>query len=313
VLIAKFILDDHIYYDMISISDCWKSSDLLFSPIPIENERYLIYRFIRSILKQKNENIIFFNSEDKYAKFCIENHISYETQSWFKKVCFINTSIEDAEIYLIQQSLTFQANYFPPEINGERYIPLRNPINNTDLKYKSDFTDILQILRANKVTKLYHFTDRKNLSSILKYGLYSNRKLNNSHISPTYASSEESRELDRRAELDNFVRLSFVKEHPMMFVAKSMGRIDEPVIIQIDPNVILLPNVYFSDRNGLKKGANIGQSATDLAKLHFKIFSSSYYDLSPEEKSFYQAEVIVPEHIGTHYIMNLHELQDRYL
>jgi hypothetical protein len=147
----------------------------------------------------------------------------------------------------------------------------------------------------------------------LRYGIYSNRKLNEKCFSPIYASSDDSREQDRRANLDDYVRLSFVKEHPMMFVAKTAGRIEEPVLLQIDPNVILLPGVLFSDKNGLKKGANIGQSAIDLARLHFNVFPKRYFDLSPDDKSYYQAEVIVPEHIGTHYIMNLSELQDRYL
>lgn len=84
---------------------------------------------------------------------------------------------------------------------------------------------IIQYLKSNGIYKLYHFTDRCNLSSIIKQGgLWSWADCEQKNIiieSP--GGSSLSRSLDKHFGLEHYVRLSFVKDHPMQHHAIDEG------------------------------------------------------------------------------------------
>ena len=131
--------------------------------------------------------------------------------------------------------------------------------------------------------------------------------MNQYGISSKYASSQESRAIDKQMGLGDFVRLSFVKNHPMMFTSMTAFGLN-PVVLEINPLIALMPNVFFSDRNTLKSGANIGPSAIDLSKVDFSVINSNihYYNLPDvKSKNSYQAEVLVKRRIGPEFILNL--------
>ena len=81
------------------------------------------------------------------------------------------------------------------------------------------------LLEKNGVRKLYHFTDRDNLASIIRHGgLYSWADCADKGIDiPKPGSDQMSRSLDARDGLEHYVRVSFVTSHPMMFVAMNDG------------------------------------------------------------------------------------------
>ena len=84
-----------------------------------------------------------------------------------------------------------------------------------------------------------------------------------------------------------------------------------PVVIEINPLIALMPDVFFSDRNTLRRGANIGPNSCDLAKIDFDVVNSNiaYYNMNNiESKIKYQAEVLIKKRIGPEFIMNLHDL-----
>lgn len=84
-----------------------------------------------------------------------------------------------------------------------------------------------------------------------------------------------------------------------------------PQVIEINPLIALMPNVYFSDRNALKKGANIGGGASDLLKIDFEVVlgTTAYYNLpTVEKKTSYQAEILVKHRIGPEMILNYESL-----
>ena len=129
-------------------------------------------------------------------------------------------------------------------------------------------------------------------------------------ICSKYASSQESRQIDKQMGLSDYVRLSFVKNHPMMFTSMTAYGLN-PIILEINPLIALMPNVFFSDRNTLKSGANIGPNAADLTKVDFQIINSNipYYNLPDvKSKNSYQAEVLVKHRIGPEFILNLNKL-----
>src|SRR6185312_6974656 len=110
-----------------------------------------------------------------------------------------------------------------------------------------------------------------------------------------------SRKRDSRAGLDNFVRLSFCSNNPMMHVAKQKGRISHPVLLKIKLEVVSRPGVLFSDCNALRKGAVISNRPEhinfDIVKM------KNMFDVPTDLRHFYQAEVLIPSPLPPHLII----------
>lgn len=165
------------------------------------------------------------------------------------------------------------------------------------------------ILTQNGIDRLYHFTDFENLESIVQNGgLYSWLECEKKGINVSKPGGGDlSRVLDRRKGLEDYVRLSFAHEHPMMHVAMREGRISSPVILEIDPEVALLEGTKFSDRNAASNDAIIGYGQDGLRNIKFDVVTKSchYYDLEEDEKKYYQAEILVENFIPLKYITNI--------
>lgn len=176
------------------------------------------------------------------------------------------------------------------------------------MAYKNNYDEFKKLIEQHHITTLYHFTDRENLESIIKNGgLYSWADCEQKGISISKpGGSMGSRDLDRRDNLQNFVRVSFVREHPMMYVAMNEGRISNPVVLEIDPEVIYWQDSLYADRNATKNGALVGSSIDDFSQLHFNSFKAQkHFDLDADEQKFYQAEVLVKNHIPLQFIKNI--------
>lgn len=283
----------------------------VFKGSPIENERYLIYRYMFSIFQIERENVYMFENDDQFKQFCTNYNLEYQSQSWFNRAYILGTE-EEAESYLIKNSLIFQELYFPKESTNQYCLPSLHDVSGlkTTYQFKVDFTDIYQVMKNHNITCLYHFTDASNIESIKRLGLLSPKEIQRRSINPTFSSTSKSRKADADMGLDDYIRLSFIKSHPMMFTAMTAKGI-HPRIIEVNPLVALMPNVFFSDRNALRRGANIGGSASDLQKVRFDLVlgSTAYYDLSSaREKSYYQAEIIVKQRIGPELFLNYNYL-----
>lgn len=291
-------------------SETRTNTDYVFKPLPIENERYLIYRFIKSIFQDYSEKVYLFSSDTEYKDFCVKNNLEHIEQEWFKRV-YIDDSINNAQDYLLKNSLIFQELYFPEDSPYSREFPSlhESKIITDSYDFKSDFNEIYNVLKSNNVTTLYHFTDESNIESIKKNGgLFSNADLQRRGISPRYSSSIDSRSMDKSQGLDEFIRLSFAKSHPMMHIAMTDGRIEKPKIIEINPLIALMPNVLFSDRNALKKGAKIGSTYRDLLNVQFDVVKGNYLNMPENQKMFYQAEILVKGRLGSEMFLNFNKL-----
>lgn len=176
------------------------------------------------------------------------------------------------------------------------------------MKKKSNWQEYQQVLEEGKITKLYHFTDRDNLESIIKHGgLYSWKDCEEKDIKIAKpGGSGTSRSLDQRNGLEYYTRLSFVPDHPMMFVAMDDGRISNPVVLEMDLEAALWEDTLYADRNMTKNGANVGGSLDNLKAVHFGLFGGlRYFDLNEEAKMYYKAEVLVKHFIPLKYITNI--------
>ena len=174
---------------------------------------------------------------------------------------------------------------------------------------KANWQEFEQVLKDNRITKLYHFTDFDNLESIIANGgLYSWADCDEKGIKIAKpGSSDSSRSLDKRDRLEHYVRLSFAHDHPMKYVAMNEGRISNPVVLEIDLETALWADSLYADRNATKNGANVGGSLDDLKEVRFGLFNRMmrYFDMSDEAKTHYQAEVLVKNFIPLQYITNI--------
>lgn len=161
------------------------------------------------------------------------------------------------------------------------------------------------IIEQQGIKKLYHFTDRDNLHSIIQNGgLYSWADCEEKGITIAKpGGSDSSRSLDARDGLQHYVRVSFVTQHPMMYIAMNEDRISNPVLLEIDPQVIYWRYSQYADRNATKNGARVGDNIEDFRAIHFSaVKANKHFDLDDEEQKFYQAEVLVKNFIPLEYI-----------
>ena len=173
---------------------------------------------------------------------------------------------------------------------------------------KINWQQFKDIIERNNIKCLYHFTDRENLESIISNGgLYSWADCKAKGIDiPKPGGSMQSRQLDTRDNLQNYVRVSFVTQHPMMYVAMNEGRISNPVILKIDPKVIWMEGTKYADRNATKNGAQVGGELSDFERIHFNaVKANKHFDLDEDEQPFFQAEILVKNFIPLEYITNI--------
>jgi hypothetical protein len=158
----------------------------------------------------------------------------------------------------------------------------------------------VRTLRDNGIETLFHFTDESNLESISKRGLLTWKKLGEQQVPARLNSSELSHHLDVKAGLADFVRLSFCKKHPMMYVALHKKRISRPVVLEIKLEAVSRRGVLFCEINAASTAAKVSE---DPSVIHFEaVKASSLRELAASEQRFFQGEVLVPDWIPPHLI-----------
>lgn len=196
----------------------------------------------------------------------------------------------------------------------ERQVILKNKflledkeIEEKNKTHKFDWKLFRKYLKKNDIKYLYHFTDKSNLPSIKSNsGLFSWKFCENNDIKINRPGGNNlSRQLDTRDNLQNFVRLSFNKNHPMLFSAMNDGRILEPIILEIDIEVIFFKDTLFSNMNATKNDAHIGKDFISLKEINLEVLKSNYNTLKKNDKDFFQAEVLVKNGIELKYIKNI--------
>ena len=176
------------------------------------------------------------------------------------------------------------------------------------MEKKSNWQEFKAVLDQHGIKKLYHFTDRDNLESIIKNGgLYSWGDCEEKGIKIAKPGGGLlSRDLDRRDYLQHYVRVSFTTQHPMMYVAMQDGRLSNPVILEIDPEVVYWKDSKYSDMNATRSGAHKGETLDDFKQIHFQSLKAhKHFDLPEEEQPYFQAEILVKNFIPLEYIKNI--------
>lgn len=102
--------------------------------------------------------------------------------------------------------------------------------------------DPFQIIR-----RLYHFTDRRNIPSIREHnGLFSLQLIEAAKVQVAAPGGDEaSQATDKSKGMDQYVHLCLHKPHPMAYVAKQKGRLDDIIYLEIDRKILYDEGVRF--------------------------------------------------------------------
>jgi len=285
-------------------------SEIVLRSKNIEEERVGINNLFQAIFIDVNK-IKLFKDEIDYFGFCAINDLEFENQNWFK-VGFFNGELNEALIISKNSSIKLLERLFPKiDLKSKSYFPKIDlePFKKSNKKKCSN--QIQEILKQYNITKLFHFTDKANVPSIIKLkGLYSNEYLRNQNITIlNSATSENSKSIDIWKGLGDYVHLGFEETHPMMYTSLKNSKLKNPVVFEISTEVICYGDTMFSDINAIDNNASIGGELSNFNSIQFnKFHNKTYYNLNDEAKKLYQAEVLVKKHIPIELILNNNQI-----
>lgn len=170
---------------------------------------------------------------------------------------------------------------------------------------KLNHENIKNLLLKNGVQYFYHFTDECNLDSIRKHGgLISWASCEKHHVQiPSAGGDELSKNLDRKFCLQDYVRLSFCKDHPMAYRLKIEGK--RLVLLKIKIDVAMWNDTLFSNMNATDLRHSHGGSIIDLQNVRFDAVKKSYVSKEDEDFKYHQAEILVKTVVPIEFIVNL--------
>lgn len=184
-----------------------------------------------------------------------------------------------------------------------------NRLNGLSSTLKSDAQEIVNFLHNNGIYYLYHFTESSNIPLIKsRKGLYSwSYLLSHDMKIPSPSGNDTSRGLDRDKGLEDYVRLSLCKSHPMAYRIhqESEGRANL-VLLKIKLDVTMFESTRFSNVNATDKRAKIGSDLEFIEEnLDFEAIALDWCWGSDPRHKLRQAEVMVKTFIPSKYIINL--------
>jgi hypothetical protein len=118
---------------------------------------------------------------------------------------------------------------------------------------------------------LWHFTDYRNVPSIKALGLLRTAELRRRGIVTVTGGDDTSLSIDTHKGFDEYVRLGFLKGHPMAHVALQEGRIEQVRHVRVSPTVMLADGVLISDKVATANDAVIKPCNEMVETLDFEV------------------------------------------
>ncbi|MGE0123627.1 MAG: DarT ssDNA thymidine ADP-ribosyltransferase family protein [Vicinamibacterales bacterium] len=162
----------------------------------------------------------------------------------------------------------------------------------------------------NRITVLYHFTDRRNLAMIRELGgLFAMAALREKGISvPAPGGNQWSQDADGMRGMDQYVHLCFRSTHPMEFRAREEGRIQDSIFLQVHPEVLQWEGVRFTPDVSNKSGVNVHTIDEARALIDFQVLytRTDWRDPAIQQRlaQAEKCEVLVPTFIPLDLIRN---------
>jgi ssDNA thymidine ADP-ribosyltransferase, DarT len=153
---------------------------------------------------------------------------------------------------------------------------------------------------------LWHFTDYRNIASIQANGLLRTAELRRRGIIPITGGDEASLGIDTYKGFDEYVRLGFLRNHPMAHVAAQAGRIEQVRHLRVAPCVLGVTGVLVSDRVATANEAVIKPIEEMVSGLDFEVMYQRTDWRVPEIQARRGAaeklEILVPLDIAVEHI-----------
>ena len=243
------------------------------------------YNYITEINEKYTDGLINYIVENKLYRFGVEP----------KKVddCYISCLPFDLLNTLASVQERVYRNYQEIE---EGFFVLSNA--------KEEKTEFIKYLKENNIRYFYHFTDVRNLKSIIENGgLFSWYTAHNKGIIiPKPGGNALSHSLDLQKGLEDYVRLSFAQFHPMAHRLELEGA--KNVILKIHPSVSIMDDTLFSNMNATSNACYVGNDLKALKRVNITEVNG-IYKRTDKEFPESQAEVLVKRHIPLKYILNI--------
>ena len=171
-------------------------------------------------------------------------------------------------------------------------------------KYRVELpVNMKAIIKKYGISQIWHFTDRSNLDSIQEHGLLSFAEAAKRGIEiPCPGGNDLSHGLDKLKGLHEYVHLTFVDDHPMLYRAQQKeNRILEPVWIGIDPSIMLGDDVRFCVGVANKANASILDASEAKTQIDFEVLFTRMDWKNPDIKArrmeAKKAQILIPQSI----------------
>jgi len=179
-------------------------------------------------------------------------------------------------------------------------------------KYRPCFEDEI---KKRGIQYLIHFTHKSNLDSIKRNGLLSKEDLERSGA--RYRFTDDGRYDGRR----DGICVSVSKPNVAMLTEKiRSGAIKDPIIIRLDPRLLLDPSLRFMffDGNAASNDSEGGSLFRDFRRMFTKpsieidgkILTREDLNRKPNEPTDYQAEIMVQGRIPSKYIIDWYDYRE---
>lgn len=206
----------------------------------------------------------------------------------------------DARITFVQQS-----NFY------EQIAQLKATLT----KPKIDAEEIISYLKQNGVDYFYHFTDIRNLALIKQYGgLFSWKYLASNNIDiPNAGGNNRSQTDDTYYSNQDYVHLSFCKDHPMLYRKQKEEPGSQFVLLKISIEVATFETTLFSTKNATAHNHHEGASLAALSWVNIsdtkKTKVQHFLSDGSTNPAFehHQAEIMCKTMIPAEMIINLDE------
>lgn len=157
---------------------------------------------------------------------------------------------------------------------------------------------------------LYHFTDTRNVPSIRQLGLLSARESVARGIQIAASGGNQwSQDADRRSGMDAYVHLSFINDHPMEYLAKQSGQIQQSIYLQISPQILYSEGVLFSPGVANKSGVKPLSLREACEVMDFEVLFKRTEWKNPiiqeRRKQAKKYELLVPKEVPLNLILGI--------
>lgn len=160
--------------------------------------------------------------------------------------------------------------------------------------------DFKKILAKGHIYKsLYHFTDRRNLSSIAIHGILSKQQAAKAQVEVSvFGGNEWSHDADAHKGLEDYVNLCFTMSHPMCHIAHMEGRIPDPEYLPIDADVLEIDGVKITLGVANKAGTELLDVEEGLTQIDCEVLYTRTNWSDPEIqtrlRNAEKCEILVP-------------------